>query len=195
MKLLLMMIASMLAMVGCEGSFTEAERRVIHAGEGDVMYVLSTAVEQDSLLLRSRCVEMSEEMTRDEDFALLCSRMLATVQNPENEGVGIAAPQVGLKRRLVAVQRFDREGEPFEFYLNPEIVEFGGEREAGGEGCLSVPDVYEDVVRWQRIRLRYRDTAFVQHEEIVEGFTAVIFQHELDHLDGRLFIDYLDKEE
>ena len=113
------------------------------------------------------------------------------VQNPENEGVGIAAPQVGILRRLVAVQRFDKEGEPFEFFINPEIVAKDDTLVAGSEGCLSVPEIYDDVERSQRITLRYYDSSFIPHEEVIEGFTAVIFQHEIDHLDGKLFIDYL----
>ena len=155
------------------------------------MYVLSVAEADDSLRLREKCLPVSEQMLRSEDYALLRRRMLATVQNPENEGVGIAAPQVGISRRMVAVQRFDKQGEPFEFFLNPEIVEYEGQTLIGSEGCLSVPDISDDVERWQRIRLRYRDEAFAEREEVIEGFTAVIFQHEIDHLDGVLFIDYI----
>lgn len=196
MKRLLLMLSLGLTLMGCaDKNFTTAEREVIHAGEGDVMYVLRTDVERDSLLLRSCSEPISEQIAHDEDFDLLCRRMLATVQDPAHEGVGIAAPQVGVLRRVVAVQRFDKEGEPFEIYLNPEIVEYGGEREAGGEGCLSVPEIYDDVVRWQQIRLRYHDREFIPREETIEGFTAVIFQHELDHLVGKLFVDYLEIEE
>ena len=130
-------------------------------------------------------------MVQSEEFLHLCNRMLATVQNPDNEGVGIAAPQVGILRRIVAVQRFDKEGHPFEFFLNPEIVEYEGPTQLGSEGCLSVPEISDDVERWQRIRLRYRDEACADCEEVIEGFTAVIFQHEIDHLDGVLFIDYI----
>ena len=108
--------------------------------------------------------------------------------------MGIAAPQVGLHRNVVAVQRFDKEGEPFEFFINPEIVERVGDKADGGEGCLSVPELYGNVSRWQEIVLRYRDEEFVEHTERIEGFTAVIFQHEVDHLAGRLFIDYLSAE-
>ena len=159
------------------------------------MTLTTIASEQDSVLLRSISKPLTREMVASEEFEVLCRRILATVQNPQNEGVGIAAPQVGLLRRLVAVQRFDKEGEPFEFFLNPEIVEFIGEKKDGGEGCLSVPEIYGNVERWQHIRLRYRDEQFVEREEEVEGFTAVIFQHELDHLDGKLFIDYLNSVE
>ena len=157
---------------------------MIHAGDREIMYVLSVAEPEDSLQLREVCLPVSERMLQSKDYA--------TVQDPENEGVGIAAPQVGVLRRMVAVQRFDKEGEPFEFFLNPEIVERIGEKQSGGEGCLSVPDMRGDVERWQKIRLRYHDEQFAEREEIIEGFTAVIFQHELDHLDGRLFIDYIE---
>ena len=179
-------------MTSCNQGFTAAEQATIHAGERDIMYVLSVAESADSAVLRQKSLPVSEQMVQSEDFAMLRRRMLATVQDPENEGVGIAAPQVGISRQMVAVQRFDKEGEPFEFFLNPEIVERIGEKEAGGEGCLSVPEIRGDVERWQTIRLRYRDERFVEREELIEGFTAVIFQHELDHLDGKLFIDYLE---
>ena len=108
--------------------------------------------------------------------------------------MGIAAPQVGLLRRLVAVQRFDKEGEPFEFFVNPEIIELGEDTELGGEGCLSVPEIRGEVMRAQSLVLRYRDAKFDEHTEHIEGFTAVIFQHEIDHLDGVLFIDKLEAE-
>lgn len=181
----------MTLLMSCNSGFTSTERETIYSGDSEIMRVLSIANEQDSLLLRSSSKPLNEKMLQEEEFQTLCRRMLATVQNPENEGVGIAAPQVGILRRLVAVQRFDKEGEPFEFFINSEIVDKDSTLVAGGEGCLSVPEIYDDVERSQRITLRYYDTDFVQHEEVVEGFTAVIFQHEIDHLDGKLFIDYL----
>lgn len=191
----LFLILSLLIMASCNTHFTPEESATIHAGEGDVMYVLSVAEADDSLQLRKVSLPMSEQMLRSEDYTTLRRRMLSTVQNPENEGVGIAAPQVGILRRMVAVQRFDKKGEPFEFYINPEILEYMGETRAGGEGCLSVPEIYGDIERWQSIRLRYRDEQFNECEEVIEGFTAVIFQHELDHLDGKLFIDYMETTE
>lgn len=165
------------------------------AGEGDLMRLTTIASEQDSLILRSISQPLTREMTRSEEFERLCQRMLATVQNPDNEGVGIAAPQVGILRRLVAVQRFDKQGEPFEFFINPEIVEMGQQMEFGGEGCLSVPEISGQVRRAQSLRLRYRNADFEECEEQIEGFTAVIFQHEIDHLDGVLFIDRMEPEE
>ncbi|MBO7342820.1 MAG: peptide deformylase [Alistipes sp.] len=194
MKRLLLMIAATVGLVACGEGVTASERDVIHASGDGIMRVLSIADPTDSLLLRKESLPVSEQMLRSEEYALLRERMLLTVQNPEAEGVGIAAPQVGVRRNIIAVQRFDKEGEPFEFYLNPEIVERIGEKADGGEGCLSVPELYGNVSRWQEIVLRYRDEQWVEHTERIEGFTAVIFQHEVDHLSGRLFIDYLSAE-
>ena len=106
--------------------------------------------------------------------------------------MGIAAPQVGVSRRLIAVQRFDKPGEPFCFYVNPEIVWYSQTRLPGSEGCLSIPGVSGSVLRSERIVVRYLDEESLRMAaDTVEGFTAVIFQHEVDHLDGVLFIDRL----
>ena len=191
MKHLLLKIFAMTLLASCTKGFTTDERKIIYGGEKEIMRVLSISDEQDSITLRSKSKPLKRDMVSQDEFTTLCRRMLTTVQNPENEGVGIAAPQVGILRRLVAVQRFDKEGKPFEFFINPEIVAKDDTLVAGGEGCLSVPEIYDDVERSQRITLRYYEADFVQHEEVIEGFTAVIFQHEIDHLDGKLFIDYL----
>jgi peptide deformylase len=136
--------------------------------------------------------------------------MVATVTHPSQDGVGIAGPQVGLNRRVVAVQRFDKEGEPFEVYPNVRIVWASDSMAAGPEGCLSVPDRRGEVLRSQEIIIEYADITGIEHSlqqnrlesnrrakpvpmvrDTVSGFTAVIFQHEIDHLDGVLYIDRL----
>lgn len=179
------------SLVACAERLSESEQALIRRHGGGIMPVMSITQEADSLLLRRSSAELSESIALSEDFALLKASMLATVRDPENEGVGIAAPQVGVLRRVVAVQRFDKEGEPFEFFLNPQIVERSSTTQFGGEGCLSVPDLSGNVERAEWIVLRYRDETWREHQETIKGFTAVIFQHEVDHLDGRLFIDYL----
>ena len=179
---------------GCNNPFTAAERTIIGTGN-DMMRVTTIDNEADSTLLRRTSRPLRKKDVLSEEFTTLCRRMLSTVQNPENEGVGIAAPQVGILRRVVAVQRFDKPGEPFEFYVNPKIVEYGDEMEYGGEGCLSVPEQSGDVLRSQSIQIEYRDSNFDLRTEAIEGFTAVIFQHEIDHLDGILFIDRMDDDE
>ena len=116
----------------------------------------------------------------------------ATVRDSLNEGVGIAAPQVGISRQLVAVQRLDKTGEPFEFYVNPEIIYFSQDTVLGQDGCLSIPGRMGAVYRSKEIVVRYRDElSFEWRQDTVREFTARIFQHEIDHLNGILYTDYL----
>ncbi len=117
----------------------------------------------------------------------LADRMAATLTR--EQGVGIAAAQVGIGRRVVLVERFDREGQPVQALLNPAFVDLSAETAVGWEGCLSIPAGFGEVERSTSVVVEY-DTLDGAHEvETIEGFTAVILQHELDHLDGALFID------
>lgn len=187
--------AAGLALAGCSQGFSAAERETIRSGGEDIMRVLTVDDRSDSLTLRRKSAPMVEGMERTDDYETLRRRMLATVQDPENTGVGIAAPQVGILRRMIAVQRFDKPGEPFEIYLNPKIVEYSAETAPGREGCLSIPDRSGEVKRAQGITLRYHDEQFAERTERISGFTAVIFQHEVDHLDGILYVDRMDTTE
>ena len=105
-------------------------------------------------------------------------------------GVGLAAPQVGVPRRLFT---FD-SGEEAGAFANPEIVWGSDEKQEGEEGCLSIPGIYFPVERALRVHVRAQllDGSPVERE--AEGFLARIFQHEIDHLDGVLFVDRLDAE-
>lgn len=179
-----------------EGTFTEKELSLIN-GADSIMRVLTIDRPDDLAVLRAQSEDLSSETLSSEAFVRLCSQMTATVTHPSQDGVGIAGPQVGLNRRVVAVQRFDKEGEPFEVYGNIRIATHHGEKAPGGEGCLSVPDRRGDVMRWQDIEIEY-DAVFSEGKvtvqpvrERIQGFTAVIFQHETDHLDGVLYIDRL----
>ncbi len=115
-------------------------------------------------------------------------------------GVGIAAPQVGLSIRLFVVDGtpMEREGREMEelhgwkkVFINPEILEESGEEWAFEEGCLSIPDIREDVMRPPTVRLRYQDQNFKTHEEEFTGLKARVIQHEYDHLEGVLFVDHI----
>lgn len=179
-----------------EGTFTEKELSLIN-GTDSIMRVLTVDRPDDLSILRAQSDDLSVEALSSEDYLALARLMVATVTHPSQDGVGIAGPQVGLNRRVVAVQRFDKEGEPFEVYGNIRIVRHHGEKVPGAEGCLSVPDRREDVERWQDIEIEY-DAVFTEGKvtvrpvrERIQGFTAVIFQHETDHLDGILYIDRL----
>jgi peptide deformylase len=109
------------------------------------------------------------------------------------DGVGLAAPQIGVSRRVIAVhppaETGPGERPPPAVYLDPEIVERDGGHETAEEGCLSIPGVYEDVRRARRVRIRALDVDGRPLELSVEGIVARIFQHEIDHLDGVLFVD------
>ena len=173
-------------------SFTGEELALI-GGSPEVMRVLTVGQRADSLILRGNCSELTAADIRSEAFVELGSKMISTLTSPEQDGVGIAGPQVGISRRIIAVQRFDKEGEPIMVYANPRIEEVRGERIPGPEGCLSVPGCRGEVPRWQDITVSYSvldengDLSTVR--ERVEGFTAVIFQHETDHLDGIIYTD------
>jgi peptide deformylase len=112
-------------------------------------------------------------------------------------GVGLAAPQVGLSIRLFLVDsaQLDEEGEEptgiKQAFINAEILEEEGESWAYEEGCLSIPDIREKVIRQPKIRIRYQDENFEVHEKEFDGMNARIIQHEYDHIEGVLFTDYL----
>lgn len=177
--------------LSCNGkdNWTDAERELI-GSQGDVMHVTKTDNEADLAILRSISRDLPVEAVMDPIFPVLAEKMTKTMLAPENDGVGIAGPQVGLLRRVIVVQRLDKAGEPCEVYPNIRITRFGGKMEAGQEGCLSVPARRGRVLRDRDIDITYTNPASGKDTtEHVEGFTAVIFQHEIDHLDGILYID------
>ena len=192
------MITLILAAVSCsEGSnkgWSFAEKALL-AEPDHVMRVLTIENRKDSLVLRTPCTDLAPEAVASEEYKVLEKKLIATVTSPEQDGVGIAGPQVGLLRRVVAVQRFDKEGEPFEVYPNIRVIRTRGEMAAGGEGCLSVPNRRGEVLRYQDIDISYTSPFTLKDTtETIKGFTAVIFQHETDHLDGVLYIDKLVEE-
>jgi peptide deformylase len=126
---------------------------------------------------------------KDKLIHVLAKRMYLAMRDPARPGVGIAAPQVGINKNIIWVQRFDKLGEPFEYYVNPKIVWRSNLIRKGAEGCLSIPDERGDVYRNYTIQISYFDAQGNFKQEVIEGFTAVIFQHEIDHLNGVLFTD------
>lgn len=120
-------------------------------------------------------------------------------------GVGLAAPQINRPIRLFVVdtvqivENFDDEDKkeyPNEkpikkVFINAHKVDESGEPWAYNEGCLSIPKVREDVMRQPKVKMRYMDENFQEHEEEFDGITARVIQHEYDHIEGKLFIDYL----
>lgn len=125
----------------------------------------------------------------------LISNMFETLT--KSEGVGLAAPQIGLDIRLAIID-LDVLSEDFpeykdfrKAYINPHIIDEGEETISMEEGCLSIPGIHEPVRRPVKIRVKYLDEDFNEHDEWVEGYLARVMQHEFDHLDGRVFTDRL----
>lgn len=148
--------------------------------------------------------KVGEDITKDyPELQKLIADMWDTMYN--SNGVGLAAPQINRAIRLFVidtvqiVEGFDEEDkrtypneEPMKgVFINARILEETGEPWAYNEGCLSIPKVREDVKRQPRIRIRYMDENFAEHEKEFHGITARVIQHEYDHIEGKLFIDYL----
>lgn len=132
----------------------------------------------------------------DEDYSNLSdliANMFETMYNAS--GVGLAAPQIGLSIRLFIADISDREEPGYEdfkkVFINPTILEESGELWDFNEGCLSIPDIREDIKRHRNVLLSYYDENFVHHEETFSGMAARVIQHEYDHIEGKLFTDKL----
>jgi peptide deformylase len=114
-------------------------------------------------------------------------------------GIGLAAIQVGVPRRVLVIDLQEPEeegGEPVRdplVFINPEILETSDTLQVYSEGCLSVPEMYAEVERPDRIRARWLDRDGKQHEKELDGLLAICLQHEMDHLEGILFIDHLSR--
>ncbi len=116
-----------------------------------------------------------------------------------SDGVGLAAPQIGKSIRLFLIDASrmeDVDDEPDiqsfkKIFINPYIIDESGEKWNFSEGCLSLPNIREDVSRHSKVTIEYYDENWVLHEEEYDGIKARIIQHEYDHLDGRLFIDHV----
>ncbi|MFY0715038.1 peptide deformylase [Seonamhaeicola sp. NFXS20] len=176
-------------------SFSKAEINLIASADSlTPMRVYKITNKKDSVLLRTKSAYIKPN-PKDKVQQMLIKRLYATVTDSMSLGVGIAAPQVGILKNIIWVQRFDKENFPFEVYLNPKITKYSEEKLTVKEGCLSIPDRVETLnCRSKTINIEY-DTANAEHKtETIEGFTSVIFQHEIDHLNGILYLDHLDKE-
>lgn len=138
--------------------------------------------------------KVTEDITPEyPELQQLIKDMFETLE--QAEGIGLAAPQVGLPIRLVIIDLTPLADESPEFadfrkvYINAHILETSEETDTMEEGCLSLPGIHEGVKRPSRIRVRYMDENFVEHDEWVEGYLARVMQHEFDHLEGKVFVD------
>jgi peptide deformylase len=145
-----------------------------------------------SPILREKCENISDNYTKLDDLIV---NMWETMYNAS--GVGLAAPQINKAIRLFIIDTNPFIDEENEFntvpikkvFINPRIIEEEGEKWDFNEGCLSIPDVREDISRRPTIKLEYFDEYFKRHIEVFDGLTARVIQHEYDHINGILFTD------
>ncbi len=139
-------------------------------------------------VLKKICTPINETYP---ELKQLIANMWETMYHAK--GIGLAAPQVGFPIRLFVVDIKAEEGEePYKkIFINAQILEETGEPWVFNEGCLSIPDIREDVLRKPRIRIKYQDENFTIHQDWVDGFPARVIQHEYDHIEGKLFTDRL----
>ncbi len=136
----------------------------------------------------------AESVTSDfQDLKGFIENMFDTMYN--SDGVGLAAPQVGKAIRIFVIDSMidDEDELPGikKVFINPEIVEKSGDEWLMNEGCLSLPEIREDVLRPETVKIKYFDEEFNEHTETYSGFTSRVIQHEYDHLEGVMFVDYL----
>lgn len=169
--------------------WTAWEKTVIEQSDS-VMYV--AVMPADSAILRAVSQDFGPKELGSEQLQTLIRKMYRTLTDPSQDGVGIAAPQVGINRRLVLVMRYDKPEKPIEPYLNIRIDSLIGQKTPGPEGCLSVPPYRGIVRRAPSVQISYLKADGTPVTERVEGYSAIIFQHECDHLDGILYTDRAD---
>ncbi|MCU0382677.1 MAG: peptide deformylase [Cyclobacteriaceae bacterium] len=145
--------------------------------------------------------QRAKDIEKGSDISQLISDMHDTMQAAH--GIGLAAPQIGKSVRLFVVDATTLEPEEGEeeeaedlsdfkkAFINPQIIEESGEPWAFEEGCLSIPNLRENVARKETVRIKYYNENWELKEEVYDGMKARIIQHEYDHIEGKLFIDYL----
>ena len=146
-------------------------------------------------VLRTRAKEIDPQVVSQEKLQEVIASMQETMHVAE--GIGLAAPQVGIPHRLFIIDATplaDKYPELKDFiqaFINPEITFYSEETTKVEEGCLSLPGIHEEVIRPKKIVIRYFDRQWQEHEEVFDDFRARIIQHEYDHIEGKLFVDYL----
>lgn len=127
----------------------------------------------------------------DDEIRLLARQMLQTMYS--EDGIGLAAPQVGINKQLIVIDcEPDQPAKPPMVLINPAITRFGHQTCAAQEGCLSIPNVYLDVLRPEEIDVSYKDEHGRPQKLTAAGLLARVIQHEMDHLNGVMFVDRVD---
>lgn len=138
--------------------------------------------------------QKAKNIEQGTDIQTLVNDMFETMAAAN--GVGLAAPQIGKSLRLFVVDGTVMENEPGmedfkKVFVNPELVKEEGTLWEYEEGCLSIPNIREKISRKEQLRIRYFDENWIEYDEVFDGMKARIIQHEYDHIEGKMFVDYL----
>jgi peptide deformylase len=155
---------------------------------------MAAMARRDIIILPDKRLRLVSEPMKASDPALraLVDDMFETMY--EAPGIGLAAIQIGVPRRVVVMDLAKKDDPPEpRVFVNPEVVWSSEERSTYEEGCLSIPEFYEEVERPAVVRVKYLDASGAAHEVEANGLLATCLQHEIDHLNGVLFIDHISK--
>ena len=172
-------------------SFSKAE--ITRITEGDFETAMSIFQTNDSLQHQVLLAKSVDVNPLDQYTKILVNRMKLALLATKS-GVGIAAPQVGINRNIIWAKRFDKEGNPLEYFINPKILWRSEILNLGPEGDLSIETFRDEFYRSAVIQVEYFDLDGKKFTEIVEGFTSIILQHEIDHLSGILISDKIENQ-
>ena len=156
------------------------------------IYTIEDKKEEE--ILRKKSLPVGEDEINTKEFKDFLNDLLSTAKNSEEQvdvpASGIAAPQVGQSKRVFYILNNDTE--KWQVYINPEIKPLDFSKISTVEGCLSVPNREEEVLRYRKVEVKYQDLDGEWKKEKLFDYNAVAVQHELDHLDGILFIDRIE---
>ena len=138
---------------------------------------------------RLKC-KSSEVKFFDNNLKIIIEDMFDTLKDSGN-GIGLAAPQVGIKKRIVVIDLKEKNKSSPVIFINPIILKKSSEKSSNEEGCLSIPGYYADVERAKEVEVEWLDLKGKKNKKIFSGLFSICIQHEIDHLNGILFIDYL----
>lgn len=191
--ILLAILPSILALASCVGSqhkFSEQDLAIINTNPDSLLHIYTIDNPEELKVLRKPSADLAPKVIHSDDYRLLAERMIRTLADSTVGGVGLAAPQIGINKAVIAVQRFDKPGAPIEVYPNIRIVSTSEEIDISLEGCLSIPGKRDYVDRFLGVEIEFYSIGQKKMiRDTVYQYPAFIFQHEIDHLSGTLYTD------
>ncbi len=184
--LVFLLVAVNINLMGC--SFMKKDDRITKLPDNKKAYfnhpeIVQNNTKEGNFILRN----LNKDVVNAAEVMEIAEKMRRILI--ESKGLGLAAPQLGVNKKVVVIMRVDKENKPIEVCINPEITWMSEEKEIDYEGCLSVREGIGKVARSIKIKVKYETIGDQVVEEEITGMAARIFQHEIDHLAGILFID------